>query len=127
VGSAIALNDLDLKSTLGLGGEPAIFQLIIWIGLEFEVFTCNPHILKNQTSLRVSKVILYPGGTLQLALDLIGAPDRNRTCNPWIRSPILYPIELRAHCVPLLIVSMTFQKTDPRYTGPSKDPSTLDK
>ena len=32
-------------------------------------------------------------------VDLIGAPDRNRTCNPWIRSPILYPIELRAHCV----------------------------
>ena len=31
------------------------------------------------------------------AVDLIGAPDRNRTCNPWIRSPILYPIELRAH------------------------------
>ena len=29
--------------------------------------------------------------------DLYGAPDRNRTCNPWIRSPILYPIELRAH------------------------------
>ena len=34
-------------------------------------------------------------------VDLIGAPDRNRTCNPWIRSPILYPIELRAHSVPI--------------------------
>ncbi len=33
----------------------------------------------------------------------IGAPDRNRTCNPWIRSPILYPIELRAHTIPLFI------------------------
>ena len=33
------------------------------------------------------------------AVDLIGAPDRNRTCNPWIRSPILYPIELRAHAL----------------------------
>ncbi len=32
-------------------------------------------------------------------VDLIGAPDRNRTCNPWIRSPILYPIELRAHAI----------------------------
>jgi integrase len=32
-------------------------------------------------------------------VDFIGAPDRNRTCNPWIRSPILYPIELRAHAV----------------------------
>ena len=99
MGSAIALSDFDLQSALGLGGEPAIFHLIIWIGLEFEVFTCNPHILKNQTSLRVSKVILSPGGTLKLVLDLIGAPDRNRTCNPWIRSPILYPIELRAHSI----------------------------
>ena len=99
MGSAIALSDLDLKSALGLGGVLAIFHLIIWIGLEFEVFTCNPHILNNKTSLRVSKVILSPGGTLKLALDLIGAPDRNRTCNPWIRSPILYPIELRAHSI----------------------------
>ncbi len=32
-------------------------------------------------------------------VDLIGAPDRDRTCNPWIRSPILYPIELRAHTI----------------------------
>jgi hypothetical protein len=80
-----------------MGESRLFFSLIIWIGLEFEVFTCNPHILNNKTSLRVSKVILSPGGTLKLALDLIGAPDRNRTCNPWIRSPILYPIELRAH------------------------------
>ena len=26
-----------------------------------------------------------------------GAPDRNRTCNPQIRSLVLYPVELRAH------------------------------
>ena len=25
-----------------------------------------------------------------------GAPDRNRTCNPRLRRPVLYPIELRA-------------------------------
>ncbi len=26
----------------------------------------------------------------------IGAPDRSRTCDPWLRKPILYPTELRA-------------------------------
>ena len=30
-------------------------------------------------------------------VDIIGAPDRNRTCNLLIRSQVLYPIELRAH------------------------------
>src|SRR5213075_3069958 len=25
-----------------------------------------------------------------------GAPDRIRTCDPWLRKPILYPTELRA-------------------------------
>ena len=29
--------------------------------------------------------------------NLTGAPDMNRTCNPQIRSLILYPIELQAH------------------------------
>ena len=27
---------------------------------------------------------------------LDGAPDRIRTCDPWLRKPILYPTELRA-------------------------------
>ena len=27
-----------------------------------------------------------------------GAPDRNRTCNPRLRRPVLYPVELRAQC-----------------------------
>ena len=29
-----------------------------------------------------------------------GAPGRTRTCDLWIRSPLLYPAELRAHCSP---------------------------
>ena len=28
---------------------------------------------------------------------LAGAPGRNRTCNRWLRRPVLYPVELRAH------------------------------
>ncbi len=56
-------------------------------------------------------------------VNLIGAPDRNRTCNPWIRSPILYPIELRAHSVSKKN-SRSFGKAVPRYTGLSEDPST---
>ena len=28
---------------------------------------------------------------------VIGAPDTDRTCNPQIRSLVLYPIELQAH------------------------------
>jgi hypothetical protein len=31
------------------------------------------------------------------AVDLIGAPDRNRTCDHRLRRPMLYPTELRAH------------------------------
>jgi len=27
----------------------------------------------------------------------IGAPDRSRTCDLWLRKPTLYPTELRAH------------------------------
>ena len=27
-----------------------------------------------------------------------GAPGRTRTCNPRLRRPMLYPVELRAHC-----------------------------
>lgn len=30
-----------------------------------------------------------------------GAPDRNRTCNPRLRRPVLYPVELRVHSVRL--------------------------
>lgn len=60
------------------------------------------------------------------ALDLIGAPDRNRTCNPWIRSPILYPIELRAHIIFIIeAIRKSNRKSSPLYTGPSEDPSTL--
>ena len=28
---------------------------------------------------------------------IAGRPGRNRTCNPRIRNPMLYPFELRAH------------------------------
>ena len=28
-----------------------------------------------------------------------GAPDRNRTCDLWLRKPTLYPTELRAHAL----------------------------
>ena len=30
--------------------------------------------------------------------ETIGRPGRNRTCNPRIRNPMLYPFELRARC-----------------------------
>src|SRR2546427_9477521 len=30
------------------------------------------------------------------APEIRGAPDRIRTCDPWLREPILYPTELRA-------------------------------
>ena len=48
-----------------------------------------------------------------------GAPDRNRTCNPWIRSPILYPIELRAHTIFSHILCWEkLSEGRPPYTGP---------
>src|SRR5947207_15184451 len=31
-----------------------------------------------------------------VARNTTGAPDRIRTCDPWLRKPILYPTELRA-------------------------------
>ncbi len=42
-----------------------------------------------------SPSVLSPKGSLVQA----GTPGRTRTCNHWIRSPLLYPIELRAHIV----------------------------
>ena len=36
-------------------------------------------------------------GRLSQGLDLIGAPDRIRTCDPRLRRAVLYPTELRAH------------------------------
>ena len=54
-----------------------------------------------------------------------GAPDRNRTCNPWIRSPILYPIELRAHTiVNHVLLENPSDKVATLYPL-FKDPSTL--
>src|SRR5206468_10176909 len=34
--------------------------------------------------------------SLSRAINTTGAPDRIRTCDPWLRKPILYPTELRA-------------------------------
>jgi hypothetical protein len=31
-----------------------------------------------------------------------GAPDRNRTCNPRLRRPVLYPVELRARALAII-------------------------
>ena len=58
-------------------------------------------------------------------VDLNGAPDRNRTCNPWIRSPILYPIELRAHIIFMYPYRGKLLEDSTSYTGTSEDPSTL--
>ena len=49
-------------------------------------------------------------------IDIIGAPDRNRTCNLLIRSQVLYPIELRAHGVEWQIYSwIELQEGPPLY------------
>ena len=69
------LSDLDLKSALGLGGEPAIFHLNIWIGLEFEVFYLQSPYFKKPNVTPGFESNPFPWGTLKLALDLIGAPD----------------------------------------------------
>ena len=58
-------------------------------------------------------------------VDVNGAPDRNRTCNPWIRSPILYPIELRAHTIFIYPYGGKLLEGSTSYTGTSEDPSTL--
>ena len=58
-------------------------------------------------------------------VDVNGAPDRNRTCNPWIRSPILYPIELRAHTIFMYPYRGKLLEGSTSYTGTSEDPSTL--
>jgi hypothetical protein len=41
--------------------------------------------------------LLEPSGRISLHCRLVGRPGRTRTCNPRIRNPMLYPLELRAH------------------------------
>ena len=45
-------------------------------------------------------------------IDIIGAPDRNRTCNLLIRSQVLYPIELRAHALIINELDESFKVTE---------------
>ena len=44
--NGITLSDLELKNALGYGGKVGYFfpDYLDWLGLEFEVFTSNPHI-----------------------------------------------------------------------------------
>ena len=54
VGSAngIDLSDLDLKNALGYGGKVGYFfpDYLDWLGLEFEVFTSNPHVKQQNVT-----------------------------------------------------------------------------
>jgi len=54
VGSAngITLSDMDLKNALGYGGKVGYFfpDYLDWLGLEFEVFTSNPHIKQQNVT-----------------------------------------------------------------------------
>src|SRR6266498_173501 len=40
----------------------------------------------------------------------VGTPDRTRTCYPRLRRPVLYPDELRAHAVRLLVPACTLHQ-----------------
>jgi len=44
--NGIELSDLDFKNALGYGGKVGYFfpDYLDWLGLEFEVFTSNPHV-----------------------------------------------------------------------------------
>ena len=54
VGSAngISLSDLDLENTLGYGVKAGYFfpDDFDWLGLEFEVFTANPHVKQQKVT-----------------------------------------------------------------------------
>src|SRR5574337_1858152 len=51
-----------------------------------------------------------------------GLPDRDRTCNPRLRRPVLYPIELRADSDELLPLSGSawsgWRDSNPRHLAP---------
>ena len=53
-----------------------------------------------------------------------GAPDRNRTCNPRLRRPVLYPVELRARGKPPRTNSNAWsgqRDSNPRLSAPKAD------
>ena len=57
--------------------------------------------------------------SLILFVFLFGAPGRTRTCNPLIRSQILYPIELRVRTerkVKRFRTKVEFEKWSPRHS-----------
>ena len=52
----------------------------------------------NLTFLNITLTSKYGRVVISLhGIDLIGAPDRIRTCDPCLRRAVLYPAELRAH------------------------------
>ncbi len=55
---------------------------------------------------------------------MFGAPDKNRTRNPQIRSLMLYPIELRAQRKELYLEitqSVKFEFTEDEINAPNED------
>ena len=54
--------------------------------------------MRRDTKLRYAPVVLLTINFWVCSL-MNGAPDMNRTCNPQIRSLVLYPVELQARYV----------------------------
>ena len=66
------------------------------------VLTCNPKIFKDSTRIYQHGPNKQNGQPLAAArnvFDPIGAPGMIRTCDPLIRSQVLYPTELRVRRV----------------------------
>ena len=70
--------------------------------------------------MRIIPGILRPGPVLPKRV-VGGAPGRNRTCDPRIRSPMLYPTELQARAVMFasyaVLVKLTIGRTCPNLSG----------
>ena len=85
------MDELASFNQLSLGGDGRIRTVVE--GFADPCLATRP---RHQTCSARCSLFVTHGQRLTKKKHTFGTPDRNRTCNLRIRSPLLYPIELRA-------------------------------
>src|SRR5215470_13565173 len=65
-------------------------------GVQVSCAICNAAVREARRSSLVGDRLAAKARPARRNVGGTGAPDRIRTCDPWLRKPILYPTELRA-------------------------------
>jgi hypothetical protein len=74
-------------------------QLLPTIRMQGAAMYYERRVRVARTAVRSTEANEWMSVAMRLAMTVgrrNGAPDRIRTCDPWLRKPILYPTELRA-------------------------------